>query len=59
LTIIIKRLNIAGFEDNKDAFSDLEEKLRTIPCDDFIMGYLDLCGAVYYESKSYKAAITI
>jgi len=27
---VIKRLNIIGFGDNKEAFSDLEEKLKTI-----------------------------
>ncbi len=56
---IIKRLNIVGFGDNKDAFSDLEEKLKTIPCDDFIIGKADFAGAVYCGPKSYTVAITI
>lgn len=56
---LIKRLNIVGFEDNKDAFSDLEEKLKTIPCDDFIIGKADLSGAVHCGPKSYTVAITI
>lgn len=56
---VIKRLNIVGFGDNKDAFSDLEEKLKTIPCDDFIIGKADFAGAVYCGPKSYTVAITI
>ncbi len=56
---VIKRLNIVGFEDNKDAFSDLEEKLRSLPCDDFIIGKADLPEAVYCGPKSYTIAITI
>ena len=56
---VIKRLNIVGFGDNKDAFSDLEEKLKTIPCDDFIIGKADLVSAVYCGPKSYTVAITI
>ena len=56
---VIKRLNIVGFEDNKDAFSDLEEKLKTIPCDDFIIGKADLSVAVYCGPKSYCVAVTI
>ncbi|MGB4415121.1 MAG: DegV family protein [Paludibacter sp.] len=55
----IKRLNIVGFGDNNDAFSDLEEKLKTIPCDDFILGKADFVGAVHYGPKSYYFAITI
>jgi len=56
---VIKRLNIVGFGDNKDAFSDLEEKLKTIPCDDFIIGKADFAGAVYCGPKSYTVAVTI
>lgn len=56
---VIKRLNIVGFEDNKDAFSDLEEKLKTIPCNDSIIGIADLCVAVYCGPKSYCVAVTI
>jgi DegV family protein with EDD domain len=55
----IKRLNIVGFGDNEDAFSDLEEKLKTIPCDDFIIGKADFAGAVYCGPESYTIAITI
>ena len=56
---VIKRLSIAEVGDNKDAFSDLEEKLKTIPCDDFIKGKTDLIGALYTGPKSYTVAITI
>lgn len=56
---VIKRLNIVGFGDNKDAFSDLEEKLKTLPCDDFIIGKADLVGAVYTGPKSYTVSVTI
>ena len=55
----IKRLNIVGFGDNNDAFFDFEEKLKTIPCDDFILGKADLVGAVHCGPKSYTVAITI
>ena len=56
---VIKRLNIIGFGDNKEAFSDLEEKLKTIPCDDFIIGRADLVVAVYCGPKSYTVSVTI
>lgn len=56
---VIKRLNIIGFGDNKEAFSDLEEKLKTIPCDDFIIGKADLVVAVYCGPKSYTVSMTI
>ncbi|MBE9510866.1 MAG: DegV family EDD domain-containing protein [Bacteroidetes bacterium] len=56
---VIKRLNIVGFGDNEEAFSDLEENLKTIPCDDFIIGKADFAGAVYCGPKSYTVAITI
>jgi DegV family protein with EDD domain len=55
----IKRLNIVGFGDNEDAFSDLKEKLKTIPCDDFIIGKADFVGAVHCGPKSYTVAVTI
>jgi len=57
--IVIKRLNIIGFGDNEEAFSDFKEKLKTIPCDDFIIGKPDFVGAVYCGPKSYSVAITI
>ena len=56
---VIKRLNIIGFGDNKEAFSDLEEKLKTILCDDFIIGRADLVVAVYCGPKSYTVSVTI
>ena len=56
---VLKRLNIVGFGDNEEAFSDLEEKLKTIPCDDFITGKANIAGAVYCGPKSYTLAITI
>jgi len=56
---LIKRLNIVGFGDNKDAFSDLEEKLKTIPCNDFIIGKAELVVAVYCGPKSYTVSITL
>jgi DegV family protein with EDD domain len=56
---VIKRLNIVGFGDNKEAFSELAEKLKTIPCDDFIIGKADFAGAVHCGPKSYTVAITI
>ena len=55
----IKRLNVVGFEDNKDAFSDMVEKLRTISCDDFIIGKANIPEVVYSGPKSYTLAITI
>jgi DegV family protein with EDD domain len=55
----IKRLNIVGFGDNEDAFSDLKEKLKTIPCDDFIIGKADFVGAVHCGPKSYTVAVTL
>jgi len=56
---VIKRLNIVWFGDNKEAFSELAEKLKTIPCDDFIIGKADFAGAVHCGPKSYTVAITI
>ena len=55
----IKRLNIVGFGDNNDAVSDLKEKLKTIPCNDFIVGKADLSGAVHCGPKSYYITATI
>ncbi|MEA3448322.1 MAG: DegV family protein [Bacteroidota bacterium] len=56
---VIKRLNIIGFGDNIDAISNFKEKLKTIPCDDFIIGKADLSCAVHCGPKSYTIAITI
>jgi DegV family protein with EDD domain len=56
---VIKRLSIAEGGDNKEAFSDFEEKLKTLPCDDFIKGKIDLIGALYTGPKSYTVAINI
>ncbi len=55
----IKRLNIAGFGDNQDAVSDLKEKIKTIPCNDFIIGKADLSGVVHCGPKAYYLAITL
>jgi DegV family protein with EDD domain len=56
---VIKRLNIVGFGDNKEAFSDFEEKLKTLPCDNFIIGKADFVSAVHSGPKTYTVAITI
>jgi len=56
---VIKRLSIAESGADKDAFSDFEERLKTLPCDHFIKGKIDLVGAVYTGPKSYTAVITI
>jgi DegV family protein with EDD domain len=55
----VKRLNMIGFGDNKDAVADFEEKLKTIPCDDFVVGKADLVGAVYTGPKSYSVSVTL
>ncbi|MEA3500054.1 MAG: DegV family protein [Candidatus Marinimicrobia bacterium] len=55
----LKRLNIIGFGDNKDAVSDLEKKLKAIPCDEFIIGKPNFVSAIYCGPKSYTIAITI
>lgn len=55
----VKRMNMIGFDDNKDAVADLEAKLKTIPCDDFVVGKADLVGAVYAGPKSYTVSVTL
>jgi DegV family protein with EDD domain len=55
----VKRLNMIGFDDNKDAVADLEAKLKTIPCDDFVVGKADLVGAVYAGPNSYTVSVTL
>jgi DegV family protein with EDD domain len=55
----VKRFNMIGFGDNKDAVADFEAKLKTIPCDDFVVGKADLVGAVYAGPKSYSVSVTL
>ena len=55
---VIRRMVLAGVDDNREAFSDLEEKLKGLPCDHFIIGSTDLSGAIHTGPKSYSVGIT-
>ena len=57
-TSVIKRIVLAGVDDNREAFEDLEEKLKAFPCDHFIIGSTDLSGAIHTGPKSYNVGIT-
>jgi len=55
----IRRIVMNDFGDNQDAVSDLEEKLKSLPCNEMIHGKADLVGAVYLGPRAYCLAMTL
>jgi len=49
----IKRLIMNDFGDNQEAVSDLKEKLKSLPCNEMIIGRPDLTAAVHGGPKAY------
>jgi hypothetical protein len=45
--------------DNQDAFLDLKEKLKSLPCNDMMIGRPDLTAAVHGGPKAYFFSITV
>ena len=55
-----KLINIVGFNDNPEAVSDLEEKVKSsITCDELITGEPRLVEAIYYGPQSYGIFISL
>lgn len=55
-----KLINIIGFNDNPEAVSDLEEKVKSsITCDKLITGEPRLVEAIYYGPQSYGTFISL
>lgn len=55
----IRRIVMNDVGDNQDAVSDLEEKLKSLPCNEMIHGKTDLVGAVYLGPRAYCLAMTL
>lgn len=55
----IKRIIMNDFGDNQEVVSDLEEKLKSLPCHEMIHGKVDLVGAVYLGPRAYCLAMTL
>jgi DegV family protein with EDD domain len=55
----IKRLIINELGDNQDAFLDLKEKIKSLPCNDMMNGRPDLTAAVHGGPKAYYFSITV
>ncbi len=55
----IRRIVMNDVGDNLEAVSDLEEKLKSLPCNEMIHGKTDLVGAVYLGPRAYCLAMTL
>lgn len=55
----IRRIVMNDVGDNQEVVSDLEEKLKSLPCNEMIHGKTDLVGAVYLGPRAYCLAMTL